>query len=203
MQHRVPLHCGSTGPGDGNGCHSGRVPPYSSAFARGSLMESRVNVLGHPAHQVLVPVPIGLLIGSVGMDLWGWSRDDPSWTVAAHRMMGIGVLAGMTAAPFGTIDWLSVPDGTRAKRIGAMHGTSALTALALFAGSWYLRRNAPDDPPLAARLLSFVALGVLGLTTWFGGEMVARLGVGVSPRAHLNAPSSLRTERRERALRTR
>ncbi len=163
-------------------------------------MESRVKVLGHPAHQILVPLPIGLLIGSVGMDLWGWSTDDPSWTVTAHRMMGIGVLAGMSAAPFGTIDWLSVPPGSRAKRIGAMHGTSALTALALFAGSWYLRRHDPKAPPLAARLLSLAALGMLSLTTWFGGEMVARLGVGVSPRAHVNAPSSLRTERRKHAL---
>lgn len=157
-------------------------------------MDSRVKVLGHPVHQILVPMPIGLLVGSVGMDLWGWSRDDPSWTVAAHRMMGVGILAGMGAAPFGTIDWLSLPADTRAKRVGAVHGGSALAALALFAGSWWLRRNEPDDPPLAARLLSLAAVGVLSLTTWFGGELVARLGVGVSRTAHLNAPNSIRTD---------
>ncbi len=137
---------------------------------------------------------IGLLVGAVGMDVWGWTTDDPSRAVAAHRMMGAGVLAGLTAAPFGTIDWLSVPARTRAKRVGAVHGASALTALALFAGSWWLRRDEPDDPPLAARLLSLAAFGVLSVTTWFGGELVARLGVGVSDRAHLNAPNSIRTD---------
>jgi hypothetical protein len=33
-----------------------------------------------------------------------------------------------------------------------------------------------------------------GVTAWLGGELVDRLGVGVDPGAHLNAPNS-RTHR--------
>jgi len=38
---------------------------------------------------------------------------------------------------------------------------------------------------------SFVGLAVAMLGGWFGCELVERLGVGVSPDANLNAPSSL------------
>ena len=34
-------------------------------------------------------------------------------------MIAAGVISGLVAAPFGLIDWLAIPDGTRAKRIGA------------------------------------------------------------------------------------
>ncbi len=156
-------------------------------------MESRMKLLGHPPHQMLVPLPIGLLVGSAGMDLWGWTRDDPSWTVAAHRMMGAGVLTALVAAPFGFLDWQAVPSETRARQVGAAHGAVALTAVALFALSWLLRRDHPEQPPVAARALSLAAVGFLSATAWLGGELVSRLGVGVSRRAHLNAPASLHT----------
>ena len=156
-------------------------------------MESRLKLLGHPPHQMLVPLPIGLLVGAAGMELWGWTRDDPSSTVAAHRMMGVGVASALAAAPFGLMDWRAIPAGTRAKRVGAVHGVAAVTAVALFAASWWLRRDNPEESPTASRALSATAVGLLSLTAWLGGELVSRLGVGVSRNAHLNAAASLRT----------
>ena len=42
-----------------------------------------------------------------------------------------------------------------------------------------------------ALLLSFAGLLLAAVTAWLGGELVERLGVGVTSDAHLNAPSSL------------
>ena len=63
---------------------------------------------------------------------------------------------------------------------------------AVFAISWLLRWGAPDGAPgLAAFVPALLAVGLGAVTGWLGGELVDRLGVGVSPGANLDAPSSL------------
>jgi hypothetical protein len=62
----------------------------------------------------------------------------------------------------------------------------------LFALSWWLRYSDPAyEPNTTAFILALVGVGIGGVTGWLGGELVDRLGVGVDPGAHLNAPSSL------------
>ncbi|MCK7494872.1 MAG: MarR family transcriptional regulator [Comamonadaceae bacterium] len=82
--------------------------------------------------------------------------------------------------------------GTRAKAIGALHGGGNVVVLVLFGASWWLRWQQPDRlPDTVAWLVPFCGVAVSLVTAWLGGELVARLGVGVSPNAHLNARSSL------------
>jgi uncharacterized membrane protein len=95
------------------------------------------------------------------------------------------------AAPFGWIDWSTIPRGTRAKAIGLWHGVGNTIVMLLFLGSWFLRSDLPEHPELAAFVLSFTGAGLALLTGWLGGELVDRLGVGVDDGAHPNAPSSL------------
>jgi uncharacterized membrane protein len=64
----------------------------------------------------------------------------------------------------------------------------------LFIGSWWLRRDAPQSPELTATILSLAGAGLSMVGGWFGGELVERLGVGVDPGAHLDAPNSLTEE---------
>jgi uncharacterized membrane protein len=110
-------------------------------------------------------------------------------------MIAPGVITGLLAAPFGFIDWLAIPPGTRAKRIGAVHGLGNVVVVLLFAGSWLLRGDAPRAPDGLALALSFVAGGLALFTGWLGGELVDRLSVGVDEGANVNAPSSLQTRR--------
>jgi uncharacterized membrane protein len=94
------------------------------------------------------------------------------------------------------IDWLAIPAGTRAKRVGAIHGLGNVVVLLMFAASWLLRGDAPQAPVGAARTLSFLG-GVLALFTgWLGGELVDRLAIGVDDGANADAPSSLATRQR-------
>jgi uncharacterized membrane protein len=154
-------------------------------------MESKVKLFGHPLHQMLVVFPLGLLAGSVIFDLIHLLGDRPGAAVTANALIAVGVLAGLVAAPWGTIDWLAVPKGTRAKSVGAMHGLGNVVVLVLFALSWWLRQDQASQPPTLAWVLSFAGAGLSLVTAWLGGELVDRLGVGVSPGAHLNARSSL------------
>jgi uncharacterized membrane protein len=154
-------------------------------------MESKVKLFGHPVHQMLVVFPLGLLGTSVVFDLLHLLGDYASAGMIACALIATGLIAGVIAAPWGLIDFLSIPAGTRAKVIGALHGGGNVVVLLLFAASWWLRQDAVENPPTAAWILSFCGAGLALVTAWFGGELVDRLGVGVSPHANLNARSSL------------
>jgi uncharacterized membrane protein len=151
-------------------------------------MESRTKLLGHPIHPMLIVFPLGLLSASVVFDIIDRLRDSGSWAQTASATMAAGLIGGLVAAPFGLLDWLKLPDGTRAKRIGLVHGSVNVVALVLFAISWLLRR---DDPTTAALIFALAGLAIAAVGGWLGGELVDRLGVGVDAGAHLSAPSSL------------
>ncbi|HVE79947.1 MAG TPA: DUF2231 domain-containing protein [Gemmatimonadaceae bacterium] len=154
-------------------------------------MESRAKLLGHPIHQMLIVFPLGLLATAAIFDAIYLVTDRGRWAEVAYYMIAAGIIGGALAAPFGTIDWIAVPHGTRAKRVGALHGAGNVAVLAMFAASWLLRRDAPAAPETAALVLSFAGAGLSLATAWLGGELVDRLGVGVDDGAHLDAPSSL------------
>jgi uncharacterized membrane protein len=106
-------------------------------------------------------------------------------------MIAAGVIGGLLAAPFGLIDWIGIPAGTRAKVVGAMHGAGNVVVVLLFAWSWYLRRPDPLTSSSPALGLSLAGILLALVTGWLGGELVDRLGVRVDEGANVNAPSSL------------
>src|SRR5918993_4988550 len=132
-------------------------------------MESRAKLLGHPIHQMLIVFPLGLLGMAVIFDLLALALAEGYWSEIAFWMIAAGVVTGLLAAPFGTIDWLAIPAGTRAKRIGALHGIGNVIVVVLFAVSWWMRSDAPAAPPVLALLLSFLGGGVAMVTGWLGG----------------------------------
>jgi uncharacterized membrane protein len=158
-------------------------------------MDSRAKLFGHPIHQMLIVFPFGLLAMAVIFDVLALALGNGYWSEIAFWMIAAGVVTGLLAAPFGAIDWWAIPSGTRAKRVGALHGIGNVVVVLLFALSWLLRRDAPAAPETMALLLSFAG-GFLALGTgWLGGELVDRLAIGVDDGAHPDAPSSLSTRR--------
>jgi uncharacterized membrane protein len=155
-------------------------------------MESRVKVLGHPIHTMLVVVPLGSFIAAVIVDVIGVASSNPSLSLVGFWNIAVGVVGGLVAAAFGLADWLNIPGKTRAKRIGLMHGGLNVAVTATFALVWLARYGAPDVTPSTTLLAVEVgALAAGAVAGWLGGELVNRLGVGVDDGAHLNAPNSL------------
>jgi uncharacterized membrane protein len=72
-----------------------------------------------------------------------------------------------------------------------MHGLGNVVVLLLFFASWWLRRADPEAPPMLANALSLAGVALAAVTAWLGGELVARLGIGVYEDAGVDAPSSL------------
>ncbi len=140
---------------------------------------------------MLIPFPLGLLPTSVLFDIVYLLTGNGKWSEISFWMIGVGVVGGLAATVFGAIDLERVPDGTRAKTVGIVHAVSAGGLIVLFTLSWLLRLGAPGGPSAIAIILSMLGVGLAWLTGWLGGELFARLGVGVSRGAHLNAPSSL------------
>ena len=154
-------------------------------------MESRAKLLGHPIHQMLIPLPLGLLVMAVIFDALALTTD---WDMTAVSFWNIvaGIVTGLLAAVFGLVDWLALPANTRAKRIGAVHGIGNVVLVLLFLGAVLLRRDEPGyGLTTPAFLLEALGLGLGAVTGWLGGELVDRLGVGVDDGAHLNAPNSI------------
>ena len=158
-------------------------------------MESRVKILGHPVHPMLIVFPLGLLATAVVFDILYVLTGNGDLATFSFWALAAGLVGGLAAAVFGLVDWLAIPDGTRAKRIGAFHGLGNLMVVALFAISFYLRTEAaqylPDTLPLWFAILG--AGGAL-VTAWLGGELVYRLGVGVDEDAGLDASNSIQRE---------
>jgi uncharacterized membrane protein len=154
-------------------------------------MESKVKFAGHPVHPMLIVFPLGLLATAVIFDIIYLVSANSQWTLVAYYMIGAGIIGGLAAAVFGWLDWVAIPGGTRARRIGLWHGVGNVIVVALFILSWVLRRESPEAPPTGAIVAGLTGVVIALVTAWLGGELVDRLAVGVDDGAHLDSPSSL------------
>jgi len=154
-------------------------------------MESKVKLAGHPVHPMLIAFPLGLLSTAVVFDIIYLITGNVRWTEMAYYLIGAGVIGGIAAAVPGWVDWAAIPGGTRAKRVGLVHGVGNVIVLALFVLSWLLRRPDPAASPTGAIVAALAGFVIVAGTGWLGGELVHRLSVGVDDGAHLDAPSSL------------
>lgn len=155
-------------------------------------MRSHARVFGHPIHQMLVPIPLGLFVVGSALDLVQRFTDVEWIPTVSFWNLVIGVVAALVAVIFGAIDLVAIPEGTRAKYIGGMHAVGNIVVVACYSVALFMRQENRFNPPTTLALgLELGALMLLGLTGWLGGELVDRLGVGVDDGANVDAPSSL------------
>ncbi len=158
-------------------------------------MESKIKLVGHPIHPMLIVFPLGLLSIAVLFDVARMLTGNEVFATVAFWNIAAGLVGGFADAIFGFLDWLNIPAGTRARQIGLLHGGGNVVVVTLFALSWLLRLGEPNYVPGAlAFALGIVAVLLALVTAWLGGELVGRLGVGVDEGANLNASSSLSGE---------
>jgi uncharacterized membrane protein len=140
---------------------------------------------------MLIVFPLGLLGVAAIFDVIYVSTQNAHFADVSYWMIASGVIGGLIAAVFGLVDWLNIPEGTRAKYIGLIHGLSNVVVVVLFIVSWFMRRPNPAAPEMTAMILGWIGLLIAVFAGWLGGELVYRLNVGVEHGANLDAPNSL------------
>jgi uncharacterized membrane protein len=140
---------------------------------------------------MLIVFPLGLLTVAAIFDIIYISTHNGHLADLSYWMIASGIIGGLIAAVFGLIDWLGIPEGTRAKYVGLIHGLSNVFVMILFIVSWFMRRPNPSAPGVTATMPGWIGIVIALFSGWLGGEMVYRLNVGVDHGANLDAPNSL------------
>jgi uncharacterized membrane protein len=139
---------------------------------------------GHPLHPILVTVPIGAWVASFVFDLASHLSGEPTvFAKGAFWLIGLGLLGAAAAALLGFLDLFAIPTGTRAFRTGLLHMTLNLVVVAFYVGAFLLRRGQLEQThgvAVGLIILSAVALGVLTVSGWLGGQLAYRYGVRVA-----------------------
>jgi nitrite reductase/ring-hydroxylating ferredoxin subunit/uncharacterized membrane protein len=131
--------------------------------------------LGHPLHPVLTDVPIGAWTTALALDAREIATGDAAYGRGADFAVGVGLVAAVGAAVTGLTDW-SETDG-RSRRLGLLHGLLNLSATALVATSYVLRRGGSRG---AGRGCTAAGYGVAVAAAYLGGHLVFEERIGVT-----------------------
>jgi uncharacterized membrane protein len=157
-------------------------------------MKSKVLVARHALHPMLIVFPLGLLTTSVVWDIVHLATDERRWAMISFWTIVAGVVGALLAAIPGFVDWLAIPNGTRARKLGLYHMVINLVVVGLFAVSLAARWATPGGYDLAGlgRMLpGWIGIGLATVSAWMGGELIETLGISVREGAHPDARSSL------------
>jgi uncharacterized membrane protein len=146
---------------------------------RDSGIPSTVAVARHPLHPLIVTFPIAFLTAAAGTDLGYFLTHDPFWARASIWLLGAGLGSGLLAALTGMLDFLKI-DRVRKHSAGWIHMGGNVAALLLTTVNWFLRWKSGDSVILLTGFAISVAVAsLLGLTGWYGAELIYRHKIAV------------------------
>jgi hypothetical protein len=125
--------------------------------------------IGHPLHPVAILVPAGAWICSAVLDLIPGSRR------ASQTLIGVGLLSALPAVSAGIADWSALD--SKQQRVGVVHGTANLTAIALYSASYVMRRRGKMT---AGKMLGFLGIAVFSASGYLGTHLAYRQGANVA-----------------------
>jgi len=158
------------------------IPPIiesEESDYRDSGITSTVAIAGHPIHPLIVLFPIAFLVGAAGTDLGYWLTKDPFWARASIWLLGVGLLTGLPAVVTGLSDFIRI-DRVRKRSAGWAHMILNFISLGLAAVNYVLRLGNPAEAILPVGIiLSLLVATILGLSGWYGAELIYRHKVAV------------------------
>ena len=139
---------------------------------------------GHPYHPMLVTVPIGAWVISLGFDIASQVASKPGFLAQGSTwLIGAGLLGAVAAGLAGVLDLVVIPPGTRAFRTACTHMCVNLVLIFAYAGNFAWRyRNPSHGMPVDPRLVALSAASVIALafSGYLGGKLTYRYGVRVA-----------------------
>ncbi len=146
-------------------------------------MYSKIKLLGHPMHPMLVSFPIAMYTSTLVAYIIYAIVGDIFWFHLAVVANVAGVVMALITAIPGFLDWaLGIPKGIRAKSHGLMHMLLNVSALVIFAinllfyvGQW----NQPNPNPALGIVLALVGELITIGAGYLGWTLVQTDHVGV------------------------
>ncbi|MGN6794529.1 MAG: DUF2231 domain-containing protein [Streptosporangiaceae bacterium] len=139
---------------------------------------------GHPYHPMLVTVPIGAWLISLGFDIASHISARPGFLARGSEwLIAIGVIGAIVAGSVGLLDLAVIPAGTRAFRTACTHMIINLTLIVAYGVDFGLRyRSYGDGSPVSDRMiaLSVACVVALAVSGYLGGKLTYRYGVRVA-----------------------
>jgi uncharacterized membrane protein len=158
------------------------IPPVIESDERNyrdSGVPSTVAIAGHPIHPVIVTLPIGFLVGAAATDLVYWFTSDPFWARASFWLILAGLVMGILAAITGLLDFIRI-GRVRKHTAGWAHMYANVIVLVLTAINLGLRLGNPAENIVFTGLsISVIIATLLGISGWYGGELVYRHKIAV------------------------
>ncbi|MHB1413904.1 MAG: Rieske (2Fe-2S) protein [Chloroflexota bacterium] len=139
--------------------------------------------LGHPLHPTLTDVPVGAWTAAALLDAVDAVAPNSAVRRCADTAVGIGVVAGLGAAPAGVADWQHTTGATR--RLGLVHGLLNFTIVALYTVAMLMRRGPTRRAGVSLSLFTYL---LAAFSAYIGGELVYRKGIGVDHTAWQTQP---------------
>jgi uncharacterized membrane protein len=147
-------------------------------------MLSKVKILGHPIHPMLVSFPIAFYAAAFFSYLAYSTNGNLMWFQIGVVANIAGVIIACLAAIPGIVDWaLAIPSEQKfAKQTGLIHMACNIVALILFAVSAYFGYQQWGEAiPSLGSILLLTGIGLLTTITagFFGWTLVQKYHVGV------------------------
>src|SRR4051812_34610870 len=131
--------------------------------------------LRHPLHPVFTDVPVGAWTTGLVLDAVAARNRDGGLQRAADVAIAVGLAGAAAAAVTGLTDW-SETSG-RSRRTGLVHGLLNITATALYATAYILRRNGSRS---AGQSCAIAGYGIAMGSAYLGGTLVYDQRIGVT-----------------------
>ena len=146
---------------------------------RDSGIPSKVAIAGHPFHPLIVTFPIAFLVGVLGTDIGYWWTRNLFWSQVSLLLLAAGLVTGILAAITGMVDFLKI-ERVQEHTAGWVHMIGNITALVLALINLIIRWGNPTGAILPTGIIiSFAIAALLGITGWYGGELVYRHKIAV------------------------
>lgn len=141
--------------------------------------------LKHPLHPAVTDLTVGAYIVVVALDVYYLVTNDAGLTRATDFVLVLALLSSVVAVVSGLTDWNETFGEER--RTGILHGLLMVVVNVGFVTSLWLRVGADQRVPAIA--ISVLALAVLLVAAYLGGEMVFGYGTEVNRQAWADPPT--------------
>lgn len=148
-------------------------------------MRSRMSILGHPLHPMLIALPIGLFAWTLVADIvYAGSGRTHEWYSIAFWSGIAAIVTALLAALPGFGDYFTMAVHSDARGMATAHMLLNLSVVALYFVAMLLMLGdgaVRGGQQVAVLILHIIGVGLLLLSGWLGGEMVFRHHLAMIP----------------------